>query len=317
MRQDSPYGHHASKTVTLETSAVARRPTGFRNADVPCNVAAMEATEIQTLAYLITAVLLIAMPLAMEVGRRVRLARLRNHPDADDHGTGPLDAAVYALFGLLLAFIFSGAAGRFDERRELIAAETNAIGTAYLRVDLLPETTQAILRPLFREYVDSRLAMHNLIGDPDAAWAEHLNKIELQNRIWRIAIEGAKATGSPAVLSLITPALNEMIDITTTRLAAIRTHPPTIVYAMLVIVAVASSFLSGMAMARSPTRPWPHILAFTLVICATTYVILDIEVPRLGFIRVDAADALLIELRDSMPAPAATSVAPAAADTGE
>jgi hypothetical protein len=260
----------------------------------------MGALDIQHLAYGISAILLVGMPLAMEVGRRVRRRQDSRNPEASDAGTGALDAAVYALFGLLLAFIFSGAASRFDQRRELIAAETNAIGTAWLRLDLLPAATQTAVRPLFRQYVESRLSAHRLLGDEAAAWAEHLRNLELQQRIWTIAIAGARDTGSPAVLSLVIPALNEMIDISTTRLAATRTHPPSIVYVMLVLVALAASFLSGMAMAKSPSRPWPHILAFTLVICATTYVILDMEVPRLGFIRVDAADALLIEMLESM-----------------
>lgn len=261
----------------------------------------MEPIAIQDLTYLITFVLLIGMPAAMELGRRVRLARDRRDPESSDAGTGALDAAVYALFGLLLAFVFSGAAGRFDDRRQLITQETNAIGTAYLRVDLLPDEIQASLRPLFRDYLASRLELHRNVANPDAALSEYQRNVELQNRIWQLAIAGARATGSPAVLSLTVPALNDMIDITTTRLAAMRTHPPRIIYMMLILVAIAASFLSGMAMARSASRPWPHILAFTLVICATVYVILDIENPRLGFIRVDAADQPLIELLDSMP----------------
>lgn len=98
-------------------------------------------------------------------------------------------------------------------------------------------------------------------------------------------MDGARNAGSPAVPSLVLPALNEMIDITTTRLAAARTHPPPIIYVMLVAVALTSSFLSGMAMARNRTRNWPHILAFTRVISVTLFVILDIECPRRGLIR--------------------------------
>jgi hypothetical protein len=263
----------------------------------------MLALEIQHLAFVITGILFFGMPLAMEIGRRIRVAQAGGSRDRVEAGTGPLDAAVYALFGLLLAFIFSGAASRFDQRRDLITAETNAIGTAWLRIDLLPAATQVSLRPLFREYLESRLQAHRLLREPSAAWAEHLHNLQLQERIWSAAIAGAQETGSPAVISLVVAALNEMIDISTSRFAATRTHPPKIVYWMLILVALTASFLAGMAMAGSPRRPWPHILAFTLVICTTSYVILDIEVPRLGFIRVDSADLLLLELLDSMTAP--------------
>jgi len=258
---------------------------------------------MENLRFLVTGILLIGMPIAMEIGRRIRHARMaktNTDRELDESGVGALDAAVYALFGLLIAFIFSGAAARFDARRELIAQESNAIGTAYLRIDLLLPEAQAILRPLFRDYVDSRIASFQKMDDPEATRAEFERDLAMQNEIWDQVVAGARATGSPAVLSLTLPALNAMFDITTTRLAATRTHPPSIIYGMLVVVAFAVSLLSGMAMAKSPRRPWPHIVAFTLVISTTVFVILDIEHPRHGLIRVDDADQLLIDLRDAM-----------------
>lgn len=260
----------------------------------------MSPLKIQQLSYLLAAALFVGMPLAMEIGRRVRQAHAHQGTPAGEAGTGPLDAAVYALFGLLLAFVFSGAAGRFDHRRALITEEANAVGTAWLRLDLLPAESQATVRPLFRDYLESRIEMYQVFGDESAGAALYRRGSDLQQRIWDAAIAGAKDTGSPAVLSLLVPALNAMFDISTTRLAATRTHPPMIVYVMLVLVALAASFLAGMAMGESTRRPWPHIIAFTFVISATTYVILDIEVPRLGFFRIDAADALLIDLLENM-----------------
>lgn len=253
--------------------------------------------------YLIPIALLLGMPLAMEAGRRLKRARLAqavSEPDTVDSGFGALDGVIYALFGLLLAFIFSGAATRFDHRRELIAQEANAIGTAYLRIDLLPQPSQDALRPLFRRYLASRIRTHQIADDLELAMAEYRRGLAMQEDAWRLAVAGAKETGNPAVLSLVLQAFNDMIDITTTRFASSLTHPPQVIFAMLVIVAFAASFLSGTAMATSPSRPWPHVLAFTLVISATVYVILDIEYPRRGLIRVDAADQVLIDLLESM-----------------
>jgi hypothetical protein len=253
------------------------------------------------LSILLTLLLIFGMPLCMELGRRVRLAHTHSDHDSIDFGVGALDAAVYALFGLLLAFIFSGAASRFELRRDLIAQETNAIGTAYLRLDLLAQERQDTLRPLFRRYVESRLAIHRLVGsDLQGALTELQKSQALQNDIWRLGVIGARETGNPAVLTLTLTALNDMIDVTTTRLAAMRNHPPSVIYGMLVIVAFASSFLSGMAMAKSPVRPWPHILAFTLVISATVFVILDIEHPRSGFVKVNSSDQVMVDLLAGM-----------------
>jgi hypothetical protein len=87
---------------------------------------------------------------------------------------------------------------------------------------------------------------------------------------------------------LLLPALNQMIDITTTRTMALQLHPPLIIFGMLFLVALASALLAGYAMAGGKDRKWLQVIAFALVIALTVYVILDIEFPRLGLIRVDA-----------------------------
>src|SRR6266513_2257041 len=83
-----------------------------------------------------------------------------------------LEVAVFALLGLLLAFTFSGAASRFDTRRQLIVEETNDIGTAYLRLDLLPVDAQPGLCENFRGYVDARLEVYRKLPDIAAAKEE-------------------------------------------------------------------------------------------------------------------------------------------------
>jgi hypothetical protein len=53
-------------------------------------------------------------------------------------------------------------------------------------------------------------------------------------------------------------------------------------------------------MAGSTARSWVHVIGFALIMATTVYVILDIEFPRVGLIRVDAMDRVLMELRESM-----------------
>jgi acyl-CoA synthetase (AMP-forming)/AMP-acid ligase II len=104
---------------------------------------------------------LVAGMLAMqEIGRRLGVRARTMAGDAAVAGTGVVEGAVFALLGLLIAFTFSGAASRFDERRKLIVEEANAIGTAYLRIDLLPVAAQADMRDSFRRYLDTRLAAY-------------------------------------------------------------------------------------------------------------------------------------------------------------
>ena len=99
---------------------------------------------------------------------------------------------------------------------------------------------------------------------------------------------------------LLLPALNDMIDITTTRAMAARMHPPLVILAMLFGLGLASALLAGYGMAGGKSRNWLHMIGFAAVMAVAVYVILDIEFPRLGLIRVDAFDQALVELRASM-----------------
>ena len=99
---------------------------------------------------------------------------------------------------------------------------------------------------------------------------------------------------------LLLPALNQMIDITTTRTMAGQMHPPMVIFVMLFGLALAGALLAGYGMAGGKSRDWLHMLGFAAVMAITVYVILDIEYPRLGLIRVDAFDQVLVEVRASM-----------------
>ena len=85
-----------------------------------------------------TLALFSSMLVLLEIGRRIGLRRMAQDSEGARAGVGAVEGAVFGLLGLLIAFTFSGAASRFDTRRQLIVEETNDIGTAYLRLDLLP-----------------------------------------------------------------------------------------------------------------------------------------------------------------------------------
>src|SRR6187399_822560 len=106
---------------------------------------------------------------AMEAGRRIGVRRRARDPEGAEIGLGTINGAVFGLMGLLIAFTFSGAASRFDKRRELVVQEANNIGTAYLRLDLLPASAQPALRERFRRYVDARIAAYRALPDAAAA----------------------------------------------------------------------------------------------------------------------------------------------------
>src|SRR6185436_12430539 len=134
-----------------------------------------------TLETVLFAILLLAgMVGFLEIGRRIGIRRVAVDAEGVREGAGAVEGAVFGLLGLLLAFTFSGAASRFDERRHLIVEEANAIGTAYLRLDLLPAEEQPPLRDLFRSYLDSRLAAYRKLPDIKAAMTELNHSAQLQ-----------------------------------------------------------------------------------------------------------------------------------------
>ncbi len=243
----------------------------------------------------------IGMLICLELGRRLGLRRLAKDPKAEMSNFGVVDGAVLGLYGLLIAFTFSGAAARFDVRRQLIAEEANDIGTAYLRIDLLAAESQPALREQFRRYVDSRLDVYRKAPDLEAVKVEFAKSARIQTEIWQAAVAATRLPGAhPNAAMLLLPALNAMIDITTTRTMAARIHPPLIIFALLFVMALACSTMAGYAMAVGRKRSWLHIFAFIAASVIAAYVVLEIEYPRMGFIRLDAYDQVLIEVRESM-----------------
>jgi hypothetical protein len=244
------------------------------------------------------AVLIAGMIACSEAGRRLALRRAAHDRGATWNGVGVVEAAVFALLGLVIAFTFSGAVTRFDARRDLIIKEVNAIGTAWLRLDTLPEASQPALRDSFRRYLDSRILAYRLLPDVAAAMAEFQNSQRLQQEIWSQALAAAQLSHAATVV--IVPALNEMFDIATTRTLTTKIHPPLVIFVMLFVLALVCAALAGYSMAQSPSRDWLHMAAFALAIGLAFYVIVDIEYPRLGLIRVSALDQAMVDLRNSM-----------------
>ena len=241
------------------------------------------------------AVLFVVLILCMELGRRMGRRRLARDPDLLD-GIGAVDGMVYALLGLLVAFTFSGAASRFDDRRALIVTEANDIGTAYLRIALLPTASQAPLRDAFHRYVDSRMASYARDNSEEQFNTAFGKSKQIQAEIWKLAVEaGRQPDAPPAANMLLLPAINDMIDITSTRAAALRVHPPWPIFAMLLLTAMVCALLAGNAMLRSRSPNWIHIVGFALITTVTLYVIADLEYPRRGLIQVDALDQMLLD----------------------
>ena len=245
----------------------------------------------------------VGMMTCLEIGyrfghRRVIDPEFNQQSGAADN-SGVVAASIFGLLGLLLGFSFAGGTSRLESKRELVIQEANAIGTAYLRLDLLPEPQRAKLRTLFGEYLDVRLAVYRKLPDLSAAESELARVAELQQRIWSQAVNASKAEGGEYA-RLVLPAINEMIDITTSRTVALYTHLPRLIFTLLIAVALITGLLAGHTMGERRKRSWFYTIAYALVVSLTIYAVVDLDHPRSGLIRLDAADATMTRLRDSI-----------------
>ena len=245
--------------------------------------------------------LFLIMLLVLETGRRIG-KRYHSMEESDHHRGNRIlvESAIYGLLGLLIAFTVSGAANRFDARRTLTVQEANAIGTAYLRLDLLPAAAQPELRRKFRRYAEARLAVFRLLPDFEASNAEAVRANELQRSIWNEVIAALPGVPQSATLMLL-PALNEMFDITSSRAIAGQAHTPLVILCALAVLALFCCLLAGYGLAgENPLGSALRMIGFALIVTLTIFVILDLDYPRVGLIRLDYADQALIDVLAGM-----------------
>jgi len=233
--------------------------------------------------------LLPVMIILLQLGHSLRLRRETAPQSA------AIEGAVFALFGLLLAFTFSGAVARYDAHRQLVVEESNDIGTAYLRLDLLAPQDQPQLRQLFRDYVNSRLHLYDGVSNEVSEATQ-----QLQREIWQKSVAAAAAsTANPDATRLLLPALNSMIDITSTRQNSFNMHPPAVIFYLLFVLSAGCALVAGYGMTAT-RRSWFYTIALAVTVTFTIYATLEIEYPRKGLIRLTHMDDTFLQLRDSM-----------------
>jgi len=250
------------------------------------------SSQLPTLASLVGMV--VVLILAMELGRRVGYVRRQTDPEGAEKGLSAVEGAVFGLMGLLVAFTFSGAIGRFDLRRELIVKEANAIGTAWLRLDLLPAAPRETVRAEMRRYLEARI-VDSVAGESEANPAVTAS----QQKIWRETVS-ASASIPPNTAAFVLGALNEMFDVAGERYAAARYHASPAVFVLLLVLAFLSSLLAGYGMAGAKERCWLHISCFIAALLISIFVIVDTEFPRRGLVHLDRYDVTFTSLRESL-----------------
>lgn len=248
--------------------------------------------------------LLAIMLVMMEIGWKVGLHFSRKFGIKKIDAGDTFLAAIFGLLALLIALTFSGASDRFDKRRDLIAQEVSAIGTAYQSVDLLAKKDQPQIRELFKKYIDTRI---NLYKDNDTLSELHLEKkVAARNaigdEIWKAAVQAVEDTAYPQklVAAQILPELSDMFTASENQRLTSKFHPPPVVMQALLLLSFIGSLIAGYNMGIENKRDWLLSLIFVVLMSGTIYIIMELEYPRLGKVSLNDFDMELVTLRKSM-----------------
>jgi len=206
---------------------------------------------------------------------------------------GTILPAALTLLGLIIGFSFSMAVSRYDQRKNYEEAEANAIGTEYVRADLLPAATAAQVRSLLFKYTDERIQFYR---ERDAERLGRINAdtARLQTDLWSAVATVATANPTP-VAALAAAGMNDVLNAQGYTQAAWWNRIPTTAWGLMVLIAMACNFLFGYSERRSHRRP---LLILPVIASVAFFLIADIDSPRGGVIRV--APQNLIALSQSL-----------------
>ena len=247
-------------------------------------------------ALLVAAIIFILIIICYMTGHHIRLNGLKKNPDKVGAELGAINGTLLGLLGLLLAFTFSMASARFDTRRQVIVEEANDIGTVILRTDIYPDSVRQLLRNNLKEYVEARLDFYQAGMNQQKIIESSMKTDSIIKKLWSVTASYAKQDNITTRTAEMIPALNAMIDITTTRRAAGEATIPDSIMYFLFILCASSSFLLGYDNKNKIDRI--VVMGLAIMLSATVFTIIDLDRPRSGLIKLDKPNGKIIELRE-------------------
>jgi hypothetical protein len=240
---------------------------------------------------------------ANEIGYRLGRVRHGEEPERAHAVSNALKASILGLVALLLGFSFSITSSRFQQRQRLVLDEANAIGTCYLRAELLAKDKKAELsgkriRESLRSYTNLRLEHFERALESSEFQRTTKAMDTILVELWSAVEDGVTMDHELARTSQIVPAANEVIDLSATRAWASHNHLPPSVLLLLAACMGVSSGLMGHSSGQVGRRHLGLWIALNVLVMLVLFVVLDFDRPRRGLIQVNHAP--LIELRESM-----------------
>lgn len=198
-----------------------------------------------------------------------------------------IQTAILTIFTFLLGFTFAMALSRFDNRKQMVVKESNAIGTAVLRSKLLPENQRAKMIELFRQYVNVEFSITSRANIPLKERKEqNLEAKQLQTRMWDEAFTAAENNPLSVPAGLFATSINQLIDIKTERDIAISNHVPEIVLLGLLLFAALAIGILGYGNGLAATHARYPAMILCTVITISFILIIDLDRPNRGLTKV-------------------------------
>jgi len=241
-------------------------------------------------------VILLSLSGAVALGYHGKIWLQRRSTPSPETKSGPdhLLSAALGLLALLLGFTFSMALNRFDTRRDLVVEEANALGTTWLRIQLLNEPDRSEMSDSLRRYVDARLIWSEAADDRPTEGQTQA----LQDELWT-AMGKALRGDSPALLTRgIMDSLNESLDLAVARKTERSAHIPDTVLVVLLLYAVLAMIMMGSVLAAGQNSHRGETALLLILLTLAHMVILDLDRPRAGAIQVSQKP--MEELQHSM-----------------
>jgi hypothetical protein len=232
------------------------------------------------------------MLVARELGRLARRHYGGRNDKAQDDDAFAM-TSVLGLLALLIGFTFSIALSRYESRRELVVHEANAIGTTWLRTQLLDPGDRERMEGLLRRYVDARIA-YGAAGSPKEELERHALTTALQDELWTSLMAVIAPFHDTPRAALLVTTTNEAIDLAAERFATRQAHIPARIMRMLVLFALLSAGLVGYE--RGHQRKTTTLLFALLTLAAT--LVVDLDRPSTGLVNVPQEP--MLELRTSI-----------------
>lgn len=254
------------------------------------NVSTLEHTEAWVISLLLFTLMIISTFIGKLIGNYIGK---KKGPEEKTTET----SALVALLFFLLAFTFGMSGDRYDTRRKVVIEEANSIGTAILRSDLYPDSTRTLFRKDFKDYVETRISYYE--AGPNAVKilkADSLSQI-ISSKLWKRASSLAKDPSNLAATQQMIPALNDMIDVTTTRLSGEKAKVPESILIMLFFLAAIIAFYGGYSDGRKGKIDWLVQIGFCILVSLVILFTLDLDRPRRGFVNLDVPNQTIIDLR--------------------